>query len=528
MSQRSPFLEALERKRAVPSRTPSSWSIFESMIDKTFVAIYDCHTQSYPEVGPFHPDTLYPEYTFGVDCIGPPNPVYAGVRSLLLSLGLDTASFGTPHWNPLGTLVGPGGTAIIKPNLVISEHPLGTPGINASVAHGSVLRPLIDYLFIAMKGKGRIIVADSPIKEVDFDRIMELSGVLSVKSFYDGRTENGLELLDFRDLQVVRDSAGFMAGSRPLPGDPQGYTEIDLGADSMFHDVAHHSHLMRSTAVYYENVMDQYHNKEHNIYSVPNTLLAADVVISVAKLKTHRKGGITMGLKNSVGITNEKRSLPHHRVGPPSRGGDAIADGARWDAALEDRFRDLALSHPAGKMALKMVGRPLKSLSRQVIRPLMGRLTKSEGHLAVTEGDWYGNDTVWRMALDLIRVLVFAKAGGGLSESPQRNYLSIIDGVVAGEGEGPLNPDPKECGVIIGGFHPVTTDLAAATIMGFDYNKIPMLREALVRDWSLNPHIGLQEIEVRSNHPAWESIMKGDEPPFNFRPSAGWVGHIER
>ena len=498
------------------------------MIDKTFVAIHNCHTLAYPETGPFHPGTLYPEYPFGVDYIGPPNPVYAGVRDLFVSLGLDAENFGTPYWNPLGALVSPGGTAIVKPNLVISEHPLGTAGINAAVAHGSVLRPLIDYLFIAMNGRGRIVVADSPIKEVDFDKIMDLSGVSSVKRFYDGHTDNGLELLDFRDVQVLRNSAGFMIASRPLPGDPQGYTDVDLGPSSMFHDVAQHSHLLRSTAVYYENVMDQYHNKEHNIYSVPNTLLRADAVISVAKLKTHRKGGITMGLKNSVGITNEKRSLPHHRIGPPSKGGDTIADGARWDAALEDGFRDLVLGHPAGRMALKAVGGPLKDLSRKVIRPLMERLGKSEDHLAVTEGDWYGNDTVWRMALDLIRVLIYSKAEGGLDSSPQRNYLSIIDGVVAGEGEGPLQPDPKACGVVIGGLHPVTTDIVAATLMGFDHSKIPMLREALARDWPLNPGIDPMEIEIKSSQAAYQSIMKGSEPPFNFRPSAGWVGHIEK
>ena len=379
-----------------------------------------------------------------------------------------------------------------------------------------------------MNGKGRIIVADSPIKEVDFDKIMELSGVSDVKRFYDGHTDNVLELLDFRDVQVLRDSSGFMIDSRALPGDPQGYTDVDLGAGSMFHEVAQHAHLLRSTAVYYENVMDQFHNSQHNIYSIPNTLLRADAVISVAKLKTHRKGGITMGIKNSVGITNEKRSLPHHRFGPPSKGGDTIADGARWDAALEDGFRDLVLSHPAGRMALRAVGKPLKGLSRRVIRPLMEKLGRSGGHLAVTEGDWYGNDTVWRMALDLVRVLVYAKAGGGLADSPQRNYLSIIDGIVAGDGEGPLQPDPKPCGVVIGGLHPITADIAAATLMGFDHNKIPMLREALARDWPLNPGIDPVEIEIRSSQAAWQSIMRGTEPPFSFRPSAGWAGHIER
>ncbi len=84
--------------------------------------------------------------------------------------------------------------------------------------------------------------------------------------------------------------------------------------------------------MYYENVMGYFHNERHHIYSVPNTVLNADVVISVAKLKTHRKGGVTLSLKNAVGITNEKRGLPHHRAGSPRLGGDALL------AEIRDRY----------------------------------------------------------------------------------------------------------------------------------------------------------------------------------------------
>ena len=145
------------------------------MLDPFTVALWDAGATSYPASPPFHPGTAYPEYPFGADAVGLANPIYDAVREMLNGLGMDAAAFGRPEWNPLGELVQPGNTVIIKPNFVISEHRDGLPGIEAAVVHGSVLRPLLDYVYRALQGQGRIIVADSPIKEVDFDRIVELT-----------------------------------------------------------------------------------------------------------------------------------------------------------------------------------------------------------------------------------------------------------------------------------------------------------------------------------------------------------------
>ena len=92
-------------------------------------------------------------------------------------MGLDRDNFGEPSWNPFGTVIKPGYNVLIKPNLVISDHPSGPQGIESSVAHGSVLRALVDYIYIALKGKGKITVGDSPIKEVDFDKIVHFLGI---------------------------------------------------------------------------------------------------------------------------------------------------------------------------------------------------------------------------------------------------------------------------------------------------------------------------------------------------------------
>ena len=494
------------------------------MLDPSRVAIRDTGTLSYPQTPPYHPSQAYPEYPLGEGNIGAENLVYDGIRGMFKAWGLDAQAVDTPQWNPLGELVEPGNTVILKPNFVVSEHPLGQPGIDAAVVHGSVLRALIDYVYIALKGEGRIVVADSPIKEVDFDKIIELTGIAGVADFYNRHTQVGVELLDFRDVYVRRNEDGFMVDLQPLPGDPTGYTLVDLGDQSMFHEVMSHRHRLRSTAVYYENVMGEFHNAAHNIYSVPNTLLNADVVISVAKLKTHRKGGVTLSMKNAVGITNEKRGLPHHRVGSPKEGGDAYADNARWDARFEDAFRDTMLSHPSGRLVLKVLGGPLRFAAKN-IKPFLRRA--NPGQPDDVEGDWYGNDTVWRMALDLNHVLFFSDKNGALQKTPQRRYLSVIDGVIAGEGEGPLFPTPKPCGILLAGFHPVVVDLVGARLMGFDWAKVPMLREAWRRDWPLRPAITVEQVSIESNRQEWRELLTGQGPGFAFQPSRGWQGHVE-
>jgi hypothetical protein len=65
------------------------------------------------------------------------------------------------------------------------------------------------------------------------------------------------------------------------------------------------------------------------------------------------------------------------------------------------------------------------------------------------EGSWYGNDTVWRMVLDLNRILIYGRADGTMSDMPQRTIWSLTDAIVIGDGEGPLAPKPRLLGVAL-------------------------------------------------------------------------------
>jgi len=97
---------------------------------------------------------------------------------------------------------------------------------------------------------------------------------------------------------------------------------------------------------------------------------------------------------------------------------------------------------------------------------------------AIYGGAWYGNDTCWRMALDLAGIVHYANREGQMQISLQRTHLCLIDGIVAGEGKGPLSPTPLAAGVLIFGDNVALTDVVACRLMGFDAGHIPMVCEA--------------------------------------------------
>ena len=96
-------------------------------------------------------------------------------------------------------------------------------------------------------------------------------------------------------------------------------------------------------------------------------------------------------------------------------------------------------------------------------------------------GDWYGNDSTWRMAIDLLKIFIYADKEGNIQNTPVRKMFSLVDGIVGGEGDGPLNPDSKKCSVIVAGFNLCAVDLVCARIMGFDCNKIKTLNYILTQ-----------------------------------------------
>ncbi|MBU0678807.1 MAG: DUF362 domain-containing protein [Verrucomicrobia bacterium] len=470
----------------------------------------------YPDSAPFHPSEVYPEYPFDAGLCGGRNDAYEMVRACFRDLGLDSGRFGSPDWNPLGEVVSPGQTVLIKPNLVLDAHPRGGD-FECLVTHGSVVRAVMDYARIAVGETGNIIVGDSPLQGTDFMQAVTRNGLKDVVEFYnqfDGRPT--VRLVDFRQVHAVRGKHGHITEWKEVAGDPLGYVTFDMGSDSALDPLRDDYEKFR-VAKYKAEDTQQYHNRNSHRYVIAASVLEADLIISLPKLKTHCKAGVTLGLKNFVGTVGRKQCLAHHRQGSAARGGDEYPENSR-------------LKDAAALLGESIQGNPNR-FSRLVLVFLWRvclRAMKMLGISFLGDGGWHGNDTVWRMVHDLVRIARYGNRSGVLDDRPQRSILTIIDGIVAGENEGPLESTPKPFGSIVAGFNPVCTDVVTTTLMGFDYRKIPQLRDLFsIPRWPLAP-CSADEMKL---------MAEGREIPFgeisgspyraDFAPAEGWVGYVE-
>ncbi|HEX8145347.1 MAG TPA: DUF362 domain-containing protein [Pyrinomonadaceae bacterium] len=506
------------------------------MLSDPAVAVYREPTLSYPESGPFNPADEYPEYPFaGKGCLDAGNGVYKAVRESLRLLGLDSARFGSADWNPLGQIITPGNSVLIKPNAVLDINQRRGESVFASITHGSVLRAVVDYAYKALGGRGKILIADAPLAHSDFDNWKKVTGVESVVELYREHLGFEIEVHDLRNLYVPWDYEHNYAPSHlreRAVRDPAGYVEVDLGAESQYADFSVKDIKLLFGSDFKREETVRHHLDGHHRYYVAKSVLDADVLISVPKLKTHQKVGVTLNIKGMVGTQGDKNYIPHFRIGHPARGGDEYPDLGLLQNSL-NRYRGWLYTSLLGHenrgvdFAFKFLGK----VHHQGQRAIEWRAIRKYGASYrgnVIGGAWYGNDTAWRMALDLIRIVLYVNSGGELCPTPQRKFFSVVDGIIAGEAEGPLGPTTKPCGVLIAGFNPLSTDAVATRLMGFDVRKIKMLSEGFKQPW-LNLWSGKPaEIPVASNVAAYASAMSnGKDALLKFQSSRGWRGRIE-
>ena len=180
---------------------------------------------------PYGPGAAYPELAAllgGAPDGDGPNPAYAAVRAALRGLGLDEARFGGADWNPLGELVARGRRAVLKPNFIRHWNPCPGASVESVVTHGSIVRALADYAFLAVGAEGSVTIAEAPQHDCDFAAIRELAGLDRLQRFYRERLGRELGVIDLRRERVVyRD--GIIVERHALPGDPAGYRAVDLG-----------------------------------------------------------------------------------------------------------------------------------------------------------------------------------------------------------------------------------------------------------------------------------------------------------
>jgi uncharacterized protein (DUF362 family) len=418
---------------------------------------------------PFDPGKAYPELRCllgDVASAGAANTAYGAVRAALRGLGLDGARFGTPEWNPLGALTSRGTRVVLKPNFIRHWNPAPGGSVESVITHGSIVRAVADYAYLAVGAEGSVAIAEAPQQDCDFARIREIAGLDALVKFYEEILGRKLEVIDLR-REAVTFRDGIIAARRALPGDPLGYRVVDLQERSFFCGSGLDAHHFRG-ADYDPADTTEHHIGGHHAYLLSETVLSADLVVNLPKLKTHKKTGVTLALKNLVGINGDKNWLPHHSLGSVANGGDEFPD-ARWRDRLRSRATEIARPWLARGLGLGLfrMARRLESATR--------------GDDFIRSGNWWGNRTTWRMCLDLNRCLYFSDAKGLHLDAPApvRQVLTVLDGIVAGEDAGPLAPRDVPLGVVLASTDPVALDLAAIRLMGFDERRIPKVWEAM-------------------------------------------------
>jgi hypothetical protein len=190
--------------------------------------------------------------------------------------------------------------------------------------------------------------------------------------------------------------------------------------------------------------------------------------------------------------------------------------------------RSLVIGARRALLRTPLIGSILHRHARKAALKIFGSTEE-----VIRSGNWYGNDTVWRMCLDLNKILLYGDPSGIFREDgseSRKRHIVLVDGIIAGEGRGPMNPDPVHSGTVVFGTNPASVDAACAILVGFDPAKIPIIRQAFrckhypLTDWDW------PDVRLVSNKPEWNGLLTDISfmDTFHFEPHFGWKGHIER
>ena len=348
--------------------------------------------------------------------------VSESLDSLLISLGMDGE-------NPFGAFIKPGMRVTIKPNWVASRWRKSCNHVDdlyCVITHPAVIEAVADRVAMALEGKGEIIIADNPSIDADFEELMEFTNIRRLENKYNVPCH----IYDLRPLVCPSlDVYGKKDKMVEAFGDPNGQIEINLGEKSLLCDVD--SKLFRGVFDEREETVAS-HTGETQLYTMARSIYDADVFISIPKLKTHQKVGATLNLKGLVGSITKKNQLVHWRIGTPETGGDEYPDKESYDRAYASGI--------------------------------------------LHRGSWPGNDTIWRMVVDLYKTLI---------TNEHQKRFTVIDGIMGGEGQGPFCPNSKMSKTLICSDDFLAADIVAVRDMGLNPHKIKYL-SYFMDEWNID------------------------------------------
>jgi hypothetical protein len=130
------------------------------------------------------------------------------------------------------------------------------------------------------------------------------------------------------------------------------------------------------------------------------------------------------------------------------------------------------------------------------------------------------------MVCDLNKALLYCGSEGTISGGrPSRKLLHLVDAVEAGQGEGPLGPEPVRAGIAGCSGDPVLLDAVCARLCGIDHERVPyMVRASEVRSL---PFTSLGRDEARILVDGIPAALDRLEPRVRLGLPRAWAGTAE-
>ena len=305
-----------------------------------------------------------------------------------------------------------------------------------------------------------IVLGDAPIQGCIWEKMMDKSFEEKIDELSE-QYHIPIVIKDFRKVTFVQGENKLTEGKNP----EDNYLIFDVGKKSYLEEITSPKNTFRVTCYNPDRLALSHHKGVHK-YCVIKDLFECDTIITIPKIKTHQKSGITNSLKILVGINGDKDYLPHHRIGAEGHGGDCYKG---W--------------HPLRRMSELILDEANRRRGKKIY-PFLNFLSMGLWKLSSPSpaqnlaAGWYGNDTVWRMVLDLNMVAIYGKADGTLAETPQRTLYTLCDGIIGGQGNGPLSPDPLALGVLAFSNDPYAMDEVVGYLFNLNIARVPLLKEA--------------------------------------------------
>lgn len=413
-------------------------------------------------------------------------------------------------------LIKPGMKVIIKPNLVHElnflvrfDHIAMENPNDCFITNWNVIKAVIEIISVVKNIT--VTICECPLQSCNIEKIVTPEMLCELEQMY------GVKV-DFVDARRTKYIYGIKEPTvlHDLRSEDH-YIDIDLKTDSTHCEYDDMVENFRVTD-YPPDQMSDFHSKGKHIYRIAKEVMEADVVISVPKLKTHMKSGMTGAMKNFVGIVGNKECLPHHTKGSAKAGGDNYGDHSLVKSLAENLI-DKANSY-------LLTDEKMYYKKRRIVNGLL-RLRRMLGFDGDITGSWYGNDTISRTVVDLNRIIYYGGIDGRMHTKSQRRVLSLVDAIVSGQGEGPMRPRPNYTGFIAVSESTVAADAVCAELIGLDSSKIHYLYENRVVH---------EKYPLVTEYPVIDVVYNGRPESFEFVKAIDrkivapprWEGKIEK